>query len=106
MASYTHEYSSFPTTIMEKSNYKDVDGTVAELINQLKTFQQNKDYNSAILLIAQNPSLKQYIIGVDVFNKITEEIRNTQIYAKNKKQTIYVQDDEPVTATDGDVWIG
>ncbi len=106
MASYTHEYSSFPTTIMEKSNYKDVDGTVAELINQLKTFQQNKDYNSAVLLIAQNPSLKQYIIGVDVFNKIIEEIRNTQIYAKNKKQTIYVQDDEPVAATDGDVWIG
>ena len=45
MASYTHEYSNFPTTIMEKSNYKDVDDTVAELINQLKTFQQNKDYN-------------------------------------------------------------
>ena len=75
-------------------------------INQLKTFQQNKDYNSAVLLIAQNPSLKQYIIGVDVINKIVEEIRNTQIYAKRKQQTIYVQDDEPISAIDGDVWIG
>ena len=107
MASYTHEYSNFPTTIMEKSNYKDVDDTVARLINQLKTYQQNKDYNSAALLIAKNPSLKQYIIGVDVFNKIAEEIRNTQIYAKSKKQTIYVQDEdnEPMYAIDGDVWI-
>ena len=106
MASYTHEYSNFPTTIMEKSNYKDVDDTVAGLINQLKIFQQNKDYDSAFLLIAQNPSLKQYIIGVDVINKIIEEIRNTQIYANRKKQTIYVQDDEPIAAIDGDVWIG
>ena len=107
MANYTHEYSNFPTTIMEKSNYKDVDDTVAELINQLKTFQQNKDYNSAILLIAKNPSLKQYIIGVDVINKIIEEVRNTQIYAKRTKQTIYIQDEdnEPTTAIDGDVWI-
>lgn len=107
MASYTHEYSNFPTTIMEKSNYKDVDDTVAVLINQLKTFQQNNDYDSATLFIAQNPSLKQYIIGVDSINKIIEEIRNTQIYAKTTKQTIYVQDkdNEPISAIDGDVWI-
>lgn len=107
MASYTHEYSNFPSTIMEKSHYKDVDNTVAGLINQLKVFQQNKDYNSVVLLIAQNPSLKQYIIGADAFNKLAEEIRNAQIYAKTTKQTIYIQDKDniPVSAIDGDVWI-
>lgn len=107
MASYTHEYSNFPTTIMERGNYKDVDDTVAVLINQLKTFQKNKDYKSAILLIAQNPSLKQYIIGVDVINKIIEEIRNTQIYAKTTKQTVYIQDKNnvPISAVENDVWI-
>ena len=105
MANYTHEYSNFPTTVMEKGNYKDVNSNVARLIDQLKTYQQNRDYNSAVLLIANNPSLKQYIIGVDVINKIIEEIRNAQIYAKTAKQTIYVQDETPVSAIDGDVWL-
>jgi len=35
-----------------------------------------------------------------------EEIRNTQIYAKNIKQTIYADETEPNTMIDGDVWIG
>lgn len=106
MADYTHEYSDFPTSVMSNTSYLDVDDTVATLINQLKSYQANGDYGSASNLIAVNPTLKQYIIGVDVINKLVEEIRNAQIYAKSVKQTVFVQDTEPTTSINGDVWIG
>lgn len=106
MADYTHEYSNFPNTVMTAIEYNDVTDSVATLINQIKTLQAAGNYYSATLLIAQNPSIKQYIPCAEDLNKIGEEIRNAQIYAKQVKQTIYTDETEPVSMIDGDVWIG
>ncbi len=106
MADYTNEYSNYPSTLMEKTSFLDVDDSVADLINQIKAFQTSGEYNSAASLISQHPDIKKRIPTSESLNKMLEEIRNTQIYAKNIKQTIYADETEPNTMIDGDVWIG
>ena len=106
MADYTNEYSNYPSTVMAKTSFTDVDDSVADLINQIKAYQASGEYNSAASLIAQNPDIKKRMPTSESLNRMLEEIRNTQIYAKTVKQTIYVQETEPNTMVDGDVWIG
>lgn len=106
MADYTNEYSNYPSTVMTKTSFVDVDDSVSDLINQIKAYQTSGEYNSAASLIAQNPDIKKRIPTSESLNRMLEEIRNTQIYAKTVKQTIYVQETEPTTMVDGDVWIG
>ena len=43
MASYTNEYSQLPFQIMQRTYFKDVDNSVAELVNQIKELQAKGD---------------------------------------------------------------
>ncbi len=106
MSSYTNEYSQFPNAIMEKQEFKNVTDSQAELINQIKKYQESGNYTAAATLLARNPELKDYMPGVDFYNMIIEEQRNTEIYAKTIKQSMYFDSEEPEAVVDGDAWIG
>lgn len=107
MASYTNEYSKLPKQIMSLHHYKDVDNSVAPLINQIKILQEKGEYDKVNAIIQNNiENLKQYSFGADAINAIDEETRNLEIYAKSKKQSIFYQNDMPESAEFSDVWIG
>ena len=107
MAYYTHEYSNFPFEIMALHNFKDVDDSVANEINQIKTLQSQGKYDKVNEIVRQNRErLKKYCHGADFINEIDESTRNVQIFAISKKQSIYYLEDEPEWATTSDVWIG
>jgi len=108
MPSYTHEYSNFPTEILNRHNFKDADDSIANVINQIKILQSQGEYSRAAEYIEQHKDeLGQYVLGSEYLNTIDEETRNVEIYAKAKKQQIYYQDNEPDTEPSvGDVWLG
>lgn len=108
MADYTNEYSSFPDQILTRHNFKDVDDSIASIVNQIKTLQANGEYSRAAAYIDMNKdTLGPYVLGSEYLNTIDEETRNVEIYCKSKKQQIYYQDDEPAkTAYQYDVWLG
>ncbi len=92
---------------MERHYFKDIDNTIADLINQIKTLQAQGQYDRVNAIIKENKeNLAQYVIGSDYINAIDEEIRNLEIYAKSKKQSIYYEESEPEYAVHSDVWIG
>ena len=51
MADYTHEYSNFPSAVMDKKTYRNVSTSDAVLIEKIKEYQKDKDYISAAKLI-------------------------------------------------------
>jgi hypothetical protein len=108
MANYTHEYSAFPAQNLTRHNFKDVDDSIASIINQIKILKANGEYDRAAEYIEANKStLGPYVLGSEYLNTIDEETRNVEIYAKSKKQQIFYQDDEPgETANTNDVWLG
>lgn len=106
MADYTHEYSNFPSTVMDKKTYRNVTNSDATLINKIKEYQKDKDYISAAKLINANPSIKQCMPDCSDFNALNEEIRNAEIYAKTIKQSVFYMEDQPSTPNNSDVWIG
>lgn len=107
MAGMTHEYSNFPNEIYKPNKFKDVDDSIANLINEIKSLQHQGLYDQANRVVEKNKDvLKQYRFNSETFNHIEEETRNLEIYAKQAQQSIYVQDEEPESAILGDVWIG
>ena len=106
MANYTNEYSKLPYQVMELHNYKDVDDTIAEIVNQIKALQSQGLYNQANRLVESNKDvLGRYVFSVEAFNAIEEETRNLEIMCKEKKQSIYYNE-QPSNPTLYDVWIG
>lgn len=105
MASYTNEYSRLPTQIMKRHFFKDVDNSVADLVNEIKILQKNGAYDKVNNIIKSRPDLKRYVVSSEHINAISEEIRNLEILAKSRKQCIFYQEDEP-EAIYADVWIG
>ena len=97
----SHKYSResgslFPNKIMELTKCKDIDQTVAPIIQQIYTAQENNQFERASQLLDQNyTKLKPYIINSILINKLTEELYNTQIYAYTKLQQVFVSDTEP-----------
>ena len=105
MASYTNEYSKLPTEILALHHYKDVDDTVASLVNQIKILQEQGAYDKVNAIIAERPDLQSYIFGAENWNALEEETRNLEIMTQSKKQQIFYQEDEPDGGT-CNVWIG
>ena len=104
---YTHEYSKLPIEIMDRHFFKDVDNTIAPLINQIKELQANCEYDKVNEIINQNISnLSQYVLSSDYMNAIDEETRNLEIFAKSKKQQIFYDNEVPEYASELDIWIG
>lgn len=108
MASYTHEYSSFPDQLLTRHNFKDADDSIASIINQINILKSQGQYSRAAAYIEANKeTLGPYVLGSEYLNTIDEETRNVEIFAKAKKQQIFYQNDEPSDiAFVGDVWLG
>ncbi len=105
MAEFTHEYSQFPNKVWERRYFKDVDDSIAEVINQIKNLQSQGLYNQAQRIIEQNKDvLGKYIMDTEYLNAVDEETINLEKYAKQQKQSIYFQEAEPDGVLN-DVWI-
>lgn len=110
MAKYTHISGAvFPDALMIKQQYKDaVDAPESDLnkLLELKNIQLSGNYGSAKEYLTNNPALKDYIFTAESINRIVEELRNAQIYAKSVSQQIYYQEEKPMEYfSTGDIWI-
>lgn len=88
---YTHDYSNFPHSVMEKIEFKDVDSSVIEAVNAFEEAMANDNYSHAKQIYKDN-NLGSYIISAYHWNLAFENLRNTQIYAKTKGQQIHYID--------------
>ena len=107
MATYTNQYSQFPSQVYTPHNFKDADDSVGPLINTIKNYMASGNYSQAQFYIDQNKSvLEPYVLNTEHINMIEEETRNLEIYAMSRQQSVFFQDDEPGYAEINDVWIG
>ena len=109
MPAYTDEYSRLSSgVIYEPVGYKDVDDSIATLVNEIKALQAQGQYDQAAIKIAQNRDvLRKYVINAEAINRIEEETRNIEVLFKTKTQSIKYQSEEPTeNIMTGDVWIG
>lgn len=108
MAAITHEYSDFPNSLYSLHNFRDLreaPASVAATISQIKSLLLNGNYNAAAVLLEENRNaVGQYMIDATFINHIEEEVRNIEIFARSKVQSLYYQTEEP-EGVDGDVWI-
>ena len=106
MTEFSNEFRSFPSGKITKHNFKNIDDSIASVINQINSLRSQGLYNQAARIIENNSDvLSQYIADASTFRTWEEEIYNTQIYAKQQQQSIYFDDQEP-DCIDGDVWLG
>lgn len=106
MAYFEHEYSNFPTETIKLKKYKNVDDSIAPVINEINSLMSQGLYNQAARLKEKNADiLPQYVFDSESINTLIEEIHNTQLFAKQRQQFIWFDSDEP-PAIYGDVWIG
>lgn len=106
MAAYENEFSNFPEKMITKHNFKNIDDSIASLINQINHLRSQGLYSQAARIIQNNKTvLSQYIIDATTFRTWEEEIYNTQKYAMKNQQVVYVIDEEP-DCFEEDVWIG
>ena len=106
MAQFEREFSNFPNQKITKHNFKNIDDSIADVINQINTLRAQGLFNQAARLIQNNSDiLSLYVADAVTFRTWEEEIYNTQVYAKQKQQSIYFDDVEP-DCIDGDVWLG
>lgn len=105
---FEREYSNYPKEKIKLHNYKNIDDDVISIINDINSLRAQGQYNQATELIKSTLNtpndLSQYIIDATTFRTLEEEIYNTQIYAKQKQQFIYFDQEEP-DALYSDVWI-
>ena len=105
MANLTHEYSNFPTKVIDLPHFKDIDDSIADIVDQYMTLYNAGDYASASKILNDNNlNLSDYNVGAKVINTFIEELRNTQIVALQKQQVVYTTVDEP-DATLNEIWI-
>lgn len=107
MAEYTHEYSQYPDELIPLTNYQNVDDSIGGLVNQINALRNQGNYAAATELINQYASqLKKYNLDMATINAIVEEVRNTQIKAKEAGQFLSDDEEEPAEPWEGFVWIG
>ena len=108
MAEYEREFSNFPEKKITLHNFKNVDDTIAPIINQINTLRTQGLYNQAARIIQNNfDILSHYIVDAVTFRTLEEEIYNTQKYAKQIQQSVFFDESEDdVDCIEGDLWIG
>ena len=103
---YTHEYSNFPNTLYTLHNYQDVDDSIASLVNTIKAYMAAGNYTQAQYYIDQNKGvLAPYILNMETINALEEEIRNLEIFARTRIQSVFISLTEPDEPEVNDVWI-
>lgn len=107
MSEYSREFSNFPSEKITKHNFKNVDNTIASIINQINSLRLQGLYNQASRIIQNNYDiLSYYIVDAITFRTWEEEIYNTQKYARQKQQSIYFDEsEEDFDGIEEDVWI-
>ena len=111
MATYGYTYiyreNGFPNSIMNQVEYRDVYDEIGDKINQINTYRNQGDYESAKKLIESNSDkLKEVSIGASLINSLIEENRNAQLYALEASQEIYTTSEEPIVSSTNVIWIG
>jgi hypothetical protein len=107
MAKFTHEYSNFPDELITVVNYKNVNDTIGDLINQINEYRLAGNYTAAQILISDYATqLKPYNLDMTIINTMVEEIRNTQIKSRVAGQFLSIDEDEPDGVWEGFVWLG
>ena len=100
------EYSNFPKKKIKRHNFKNVDDTIAPMINKINALRSQNLFDQADRIIKNNADiLSEYIADATTFRTWEEEIYNTQIYAKQRQQFVHFDKEEP-DAIYSDVWIG
>lgn len=106
---YENEFSNFPQEKIKLHNFKNIDDTIAPVIEQIKTLRAKGLNDLAQETIDANADiLSQYVIDAITIRTLEEEIYNTQAYAKyvnSKYQHVHLGPEEP-EAEVNDVWIG
>ncbi len=96
--------SKFPDALIPVGDKKDVDNTVASLINQYYSYVDSGNISRAKELYEANKSeLQKYIIDMEYINRLEEEIFNTGLGAL-KVTTSVVQDYEPLDQGENAYW--
>lgn len=107
MSEYENEFSQFPSQKITKHNFRNVDDIVAPLINEITSLRSQGLYAQAAIIIQNNANiLAPYVVDAVTFRTLEEEIYNTQKYAKQVQQSVYIDETEPDECQEGDVWIG
>lgn len=110
MADYSYEYAKFPAQgYIEQDNFTNIPDNMATVVSEIQSYLAAGNMEQAKNLIDQNPAIAKALITSETFNKIIEEVRNTQLYSLKAKQQILFTDDSntpPDAIADGDVWIG
>lgn len=106
MASYTNQYSQFPSQVYTPHNFMDADDTIGALINTIKGYMASGNYSQAQFYMQQNASvLEPYVLNTEHINMIEEETRNCELYALSRQQAVFYDSTEPSYAEINDVWI-
>ena len=108
MAEYSREFSNFPSQKITRHDFKNIDDNIAPVINQINSLRTQGLYNQAARIIQQNfDVLTHYIVDAITYRTWEEEIYNTQIYARQKQQSIYFDESEDdFDGIEEDVWLG
>ncbi len=106
MSQYENEFSCFPRKLITRHNFKNVDDSIAPTIQKINDLRAQGLYDQAARLIEKNKdTLSQYIVDAVTIRTWEEEIYNTQKYAKQARQSIFFDDEEPPYCVEDDVWI-
>lgn len=108
MSEYEREFSNFPDKKITLHRFKNVDDTIAALINQINDLRNQGLYSQAASIINKNKDLlSQYIVDATTYRTWEEEIFNAQKYARQNQQSIYFDESEDdFDGIEGDVWVG
>lgn len=106
MTAYQTEFSNFPQEKITLHGFQNADDKIANIINEINALRSQGLYNQASRVIQNNSDiLSQYIVDATTFRTWEEEIYNTQLYAKQKQQCLYSEENEP-EAEINDIWLG
>ena len=105
MPDYTHEFSNFPDSLIGVKTYKDIDDDIASIVAQIEQARADGDFKRASEIISEHPELSDYNFSANDVNRIIEEVRNTQVFAKKHEKAIdyggsYYDGEK------GNLWIG
>ena len=99
MANYSKIFGSqYPDAVMELTEYKDIGEASADvqfLARRYYTLMEQNDFAGASAFLKENwGELGKYYCGMEMLNKLEEELYNVQIYAL-KQNSVYMSKDVP-----------
>lgn len=68
MANYENEFSNFPVQKITQHNFKNVDDSIADVINQINTLRSQGLYDQAAQIIRNHfDTLSHYVVDATTF---------------------------------------